>query len=119
MGNHVACVDVDTDKLASLERGEIPIFEPGLEPMVRSSYASDGLAFTSETESAIAHSEVVFIAVGTPPDGDGSADLRYALAVAETIGAHITGYTMVVNKSTVPVGTTDRVRAAIAEVMQK
>lgn len=119
MGNHVVCVDVDTQKLARLERGEIPIFEPGLEPLVRGNRANGRLAFTEEAEAALARAEVVFIAVGTPPDEDGSADLSYVLAVAATIGTYITGYTVVVNKSTVPVGTTDRVRATIAEVMQR
>jgi UDPglucose 6-dehydrogenase len=117
MGNHVVCVDVDADKVARLERGEIPIYEPGLEPMVRRNHASGRLAFTTDAAPAIAHGEAVFIAVGTPPDEDGSADLRYVLAVAKTIGEHIAGYTVVVNKSTVPVGTADRVRQTIAATL--
>jgi UDPglucose 6-dehydrogenase len=118
MGNHVVCVDVDADKVARLDRGEIPIYEPGLEPMVRRNHASGRLAFTTDAGPAIAHGEVVFIAVGTPPDEDGSADLRYVLAVAKTVGEHIGGYTVVVNKSTVPVGTADRVRETVAQVLE-
>jgi UDPglucose 6-dehydrogenase len=114
MGNHVICVDVDVNKVARLRRGEIPIFEPGLEAIVRRSHASGQLDFTTQAEPAIAHGEVLFIAVGTPPDEDGSADLRYVLEVARTAGRHLHGYTVVVNKSTVPVGTADRVREAIA-----
>ncbi|NID03597.1 UDP-glucose/GDP-mannose dehydrogenase family protein [Luteibacter jiangsuensis] len=115
MGNHVVCVDVDTKKVERLKAGDIPIFEPGLEPMVVRNHAEGRLAFTTDAAPAIAHGEVVFIAVGTPPDEDGSADLQYVLAVAKTIGDHIDRYTVVVNKSTVPVGTADRVRAAVAE----
>jgi UDPglucose 6-dehydrogenase len=115
MGNHVVCVDVDTNKVERLKAGDIPIFEPGLEPMVVRNHAEGRLAFTTDAAPAIAHGEVVFIAVGTPPDEDGSADLQYVLAVAKTIGDHIDRYTVVVNKSTVPVGTADRVRAAVAE----
>ncbi|NII54773.1 UDP-glucose/GDP-mannose dehydrogenase family protein [Luteibacter sp. SG786] len=115
MGNHVVCVDVDTNKVERLKAGDIPIFEPGLEPMVVRNHAEGRLAFTTDAAPAIAHGEVVFIAVGTPPDEDGSADLQYVLAVAKTIGDHIDRYTVVVNKSTVPVGTADRVRAAVAD----
>ena len=110
MGNHVVCVDVDADKVAGLERGVIPIYEPGLEPMVKRNHASGRLSFTTEPAEAIAHGEVIFIAVGTPPDEDGSADLRYVLEVADTIGRHLDHYAVVVDKSTVPVGTADRVR---------
>jgi len=119
MGNEVVCVDVDADKLARLERGEIPIYEPGLEPMVQRNHASGRLAFTTDAAPAIAHGKVVFIAVGTPPDEDGSADLRYVLAVAATIGKHIANYTVIVNKSTVPVGTAHRVREAICAVLEE
>ncbi|MCE5233428.1 MAG: UDP-glucose/GDP-mannose dehydrogenase family protein [Mizugakiibacter sp.] len=115
MGNHVLCVDVDADKVARLDRGEIPIYEPGLEPMVRRNHAAGRLMFGTDAAAGVAHGQAVFIAVGTPPDEDGSADLRYVLAVAKTIGRHLSGYTVVVNKSTVPVGTADRVRAAIAD----
>ncbi|WP_266182456.1 UDP-glucose dehydrogenase family protein [Dyella humicola] len=114
MGNHVVCVDIDASKVERLKRGEIPIYEPGLEPIVKRNHASGQLDFTVDPEPAIEHGQVVFIAVGTPPDEDGSADLRYVLGVARTIGKHLERYTVVVNKSTVPVGTADRVREAIA-----
>ncbi len=114
VGNDVVCVDVDAAKIARLERGEIPIFEPGLEPLVRANHASGHLRFTTDAASAIAHAQIVFIAVGTPPDEDGSADLSHVLAVARTIGRELERPLVVVNKSTVPVGTADAVRAAIA-----
>ena len=113
MGNHVLCVDVDADKIARLERGEIPIFEPGLEPLVQRNHEAGRLAFSTDPEAAVAHGDTIFIAVGTPPDEDGSADLKYVLAVARSIGENLTGYAVVVDKSTVPVGTADRVRAEI------
>jgi UDPglucose 6-dehydrogenase len=113
MGNRVVCVDIDAAKVARLKRGEIPIYEPGLEPIVRRNHASGQLNFTTEAASAIAHGEVIFIAVGTPPDEDGSADLTYVLAVAKSIGLHLDRYAVVVNKSTVPVGTADQVRDVI------
>src|SRR5690348_13231418 len=117
MGNHVLCLDVDAAKVARLERGEIPIFEPGLEPLVTRNHAAGRLQFSTDAAAGIAHGEVVFIAVGTPPDEDGSADLSHVLAVARSIGEHIESFKVVVNKSTVPVGTADRVRAAISDVL--
>ncbi len=114
VGHEVACVDIDQAKVDGLGQGIIPIYEPGLEPMVKANHAAGRLAFTTEAASAIAHGQVVFIAVGTPPDEDGSADLQYVLAVARTIGRHLAQPAVVVNKSTVPVGTADKVRAAIA-----
>ena len=114
MGNHVVCVDIDAGKVERLKRGDIPIYEPGLEPIVRRNHADGQLDFTTEAAPAIAHGEVIFIAVGTPPDEDGSADLKYVLGVARTIGQHLDRHAVVVNKSTVPVGTADRVHAAIA-----
>lgn len=119
MGNHVLCMDVDAAKIARLERGEIPIFEPGLEPLVQRNHASGRLAFTTDAAKAVAHGDVIFIAVGTPPDEDGSADLKYVLAVARSIGEHLDRYAVVVDKSTVPVGTADRVRAEIDTVLKK
>ena len=113
MGNRVICVDIDAAKIERLKRGEIPIYEPGLESIVRRNHASGQLDFTVDAAPAIAHGEVVFIAVGTPPDEDGSADLKYVLEVARTIGQHLDRYTVVVNKSTVPVGTADRVCEAV------
>jgi len=114
VGNDVVCVDVDANKIARLERGEIPIYEPGLEPLVRANHASGHLRFTTDAASAIAHAQIIFIAVGTPPDEDGSADLSHVITVARTIGANLSRHAVVVNKSTVPVGTADAVRAAIA-----
>jgi UDPglucose 6-dehydrogenase len=118
MGNHVVCVDVDAGKVERLKGGHIPIYEPGLEPMVVRNHAEARLEFTTDAVPAVGHGDLVFIAVGTPPDEDGSADLKYVLAVAKTIGDHIDRYTVVVNKSTVPVGTADRVRQAIAARLQ-
>mgnify|MGYP006341278493 FL=1 len=114
VGHDVVCVDIDEAKLEGLKRGVIPIYEPGLEPMVKANHAAGRLDFTTNAAQAIAHGEVVFIAVGTPPDEDGSADLQYVLTVARTIGRNIDSPTLIVNKSTVPVGTADKVRAAIA-----
>lgn len=114
MGNHVVCVDIDAGKVERLKRGEIPIYEPGLEPIVRRNHTDGQLDFTTDAAAGIAHGEVLFIAVGTPPDEDGSADLKYVLGVAKTIGRHLERHAVVVNKSTVPVGTADRVREAIA-----
>ena len=119
MGNHVVCVDIDVGKVSRLKQGEIPIYEPGLEPIVKRNHASGQLDFTTAPAPAIDHGQAVFIAVGTPPDEDGSADLKYVLGVARTIGQHMNRYTVVVNKSTVPVGTADRVRAAIVEELEK
>ena len=117
MGNHVVCVDIDAAKVERLGRGEIPIYEPGLEPLVRRNHGEGRLDFTTDASAAIAHGDIIFIAVGTPPDEDGSADLQYVLNVARSIGAHLDRYVVVVNKSTVPVGTADRVRATIAQAL--
>ncbi|HEY6893633.1 MAG TPA: UDP-glucose/GDP-mannose dehydrogenase family protein [Rhodanobacteraceae bacterium] len=114
VGNDVVCVDVDAGKIARLERGDIPIYEPGLEPLVKANYKSGRLKFTTDAKTAMANAQVVFIAVGTPPDEDGSADLTHVLEVARTIGRTLSKPAVVVNKSTVPVGTADSVRAAIA-----
>ncbi len=118
VGHDVICVDIDADKVQGLKQGVVPIFEPGLQPMVKANHAAGRLDFTTDAAAAIAHGEVVFIAVGTPPDEDGSADLQYVLTVARTIGRYIDRPTLVVNKSTVPVGTADKVRAAIASELQ-
>lgn len=117
MGNQVVCVDIDTAKVEGLNQGQIPIFEPGLTPMVVQNHQEGRLRFTTDAESAVAHGDIIFIAVGTPPDEDGSADLQYVLAVAGTIGRYLTHYAVVVNKSTVPVGTADRVEATIAAAL--
>jgi UDPglucose 6-dehydrogenase len=114
MGNHVLCVDIDEAKVEGLRQGVIPIFEPGLDAIVRRNHAEERLEFTTDAAAAIAHGELIFIAVGTPPDEDGSADLSYVLAVARSVGQHLDRYAVVVNKSTVPVGTADRVRETVA-----
>jgi UDPglucose 6-dehydrogenase len=113
MGNQVLCVDIDEGKIAALNNGKIPIFEPGLTPMVAHNHQQGRLQFTTDARQAVEHGDILFIAVGTPPDEDGSADLQYVLAVAGTIGRHLSRYAVVVNKSTVPVGTADRVKDAI------
>lgn len=117
VGHHVVCVDIDAAKIEGLRNGVIPIYEPGLEPMVKANFAEGRLEFTTDAAAAIAHGDVIFIAVGTPPDEDGSADLQYVLAVAKTIGTHLQRPAVVVDKSTVPVGTADKVRATIAAAM--
>jgi UDPglucose 6-dehydrogenase len=114
MGNQVLCVDVDAAKVERLKHGDIPIYEPGLESIVLRNHAEGRLDFTTAPEAAVAHGELIFIAVGTPPDEDGSADLKYVQQVAATIGRHLDHYAVVVNKSTVPVGTADKVREAVA-----
>ena len=113
VGHRVLCMDVDTAKIEGLQRGEIPIYEPGLEELVASNTASGNLRFTSELSAAVTASDLIFIAVGTPPDEDGSADLSHVLEVAANIGKHMESPKLVVTKSTVPVGTSDKVFAAI------
>jgi UDPglucose 6-dehydrogenase len=117
VGNSVVCVDIDADKIARLQRGEMPIFEPGLAPLVQENFAAGRLNFTTDAAAAIAHAQIIFIAVGTPPDEDGSADLSHVLAVAKTVGTHLQAPAVVVNKSTVPVGTADRVRATVRDAL--
>jgi UDPglucose 6-dehydrogenase len=112
-GNDVVCVDVDADKIARLQRNEVPIYEPGLEPMVRRNQEEGRLTFTTDIGAAIRSSRVIFIAVGTPPGEDGSADLSHVLAVAKQVGRHMNESKIVVTKSTVPVGTAEKVRAAV------
>ena len=118
MGNHVVCVDIDSSKVDGLNKGVVPIFEPGLSPMVLHNHQEGRLQFTTDAKLAVEHGDIIFIAVGTPPDEDGSADLQYVLAVANTIGQHMTRYAVVVNKSTVPVGTADKVHSAITRQLQ-
>jgi len=119
VGNDVLCLDVDPAKIQLLEDGGIPIFEPGLQAMVRRNVAAGRLHFTTDVEKAAHFGTIQFIAVGTPPDEDGSADMKYVTAAARNIGKYMTDYKVVVDKSTVPVGTADAVRAAIAEELQK
>lgn len=118
VGNEVLCLDVDPNKIRILNEGGIPIFEPGLLDMVKRNVAAGRLRFTTDVAQAVAHGTVQFIAVGTPPDEDGSADLQYVLAAARNIGKHMTDYKVIVDKSTVPVGTADKVRAAIGEELK-
>jgi len=115
VGNDVLCLDVDAKKIDLLKAGGIPIYEPGLDEMVRRNVADGRLAFTTDIEASVAFGDIQFIAVGTPPDEDGSADLKYVLAAARNIARHMSSFKLVVDKSTVPVGTADRVKAAIGE----
>jgi UDPglucose 6-dehydrogenase len=119
VGNDVLCLDVNPDKIRILEEGGIPIYEPGLQEMVSRNVAAGRLHFTTDIDRAVRHGTLQFIAVGTPPDEDGSADMRYVLAAARNIGQRMTDYKVVVDKSTVPVGTADRVKEAIAEELKK
>ena len=119
MGNHVLCVDVDPRKIKMLNDGGVPIHEPGLEALIKRNRAAGRLQFTTDAPAAVGHGTLQFIGVGTPPDEDGSADLQYVLAVARTIGQHMTDHKVVIDKSTVPVGTADKVRAAIAAELEK
>jgi UDPglucose 6-dehydrogenase len=117
MGNHVVCVDVDADKLARLNRGEIPIYEPGLEQIVQRNFGHGSLEFTDDLKAALDGTRVAMIAVGTPPGEDGSADLRYVLEVARGLGEHMTEYLVVADKSTVPVGTAEKVAAEVTKAL--
>nr|WP_315496533.1 UDP-glucose/GDP-mannose dehydrogenase family protein [uncultured Rhodoferax sp.] len=119
VGNDVLCLDVDPAKIKILEDGGIPIYEPGLQEMVKRNVAAGRLHFTTDVEKAAHFGTVQFIAVGTPPDEDGSADMKYVIAAARNIGKYMTDYKVVVDKSTVPVGTADRVKAAIADELAK
>src|SRR5688572_29987181 len=117
-GNNVMCVDVDAGKIERLNRGEVPIHEPGLDNLIKRNMEAGRLEFTTDAAQGVKHGLFQLIAVGTPPDEDGSADLRYVLSVARTIGQHIDDYRVVVTKSTVPVGTADKVRAALTETLK-
>ena len=119
MGNDVLCLDVDPRKIEILENGGIPIHEPGLDQVVARNVKAGRLHFTTDVARAVAHGTIQFIAVGTPPDEDGSADLQYVLAAARNIGRLMTDYKVIVDKSTVPVGTADKVRAAVADELAK
>src|SRR4051812_41719567 len=114
-GNDVACVDVDESKIARLLRGEVPIYEPGLDTLIAKNTKAGRLSFSTDVATAIRNAEVVFIAVGTPPAPDGSADLSAVFAVAETIGKNMNGFKVVATKSTVPVGTADHVEEILSK----
>jgi UDPglucose 6-dehydrogenase len=113
-GNHVICMDIDERKIELLNSGIVPIYEPGLEELVKRNVAHDRMIFTTDMAKSVKNSDIIFIAVGTPPGEDGSADLKYVLGAAKEIGKHMNGYKVVINKSTVPVGTADKVKAAVA-----
>jgi len=118
-GNNVFCLDLDERKIARLNAGEIPIFEPGLEPVVKRNEAAGRLSFSTDVPASVAHAEVQLIAVGTPPGEDGSADLQHVIAAARAIGRHMEGYKVIVTKSTVPVGTADKVKHAVIDEQKK
>ncbi|HLE41934.1 MAG TPA: UDP-glucose/GDP-mannose dehydrogenase family protein, partial [Nitrospirota bacterium] len=113
-GNDVICMDIDERKIGMLNSGAVPLYEPGLEELIKRNISSGRLLFTTDIVSAVRNSDFIFIAVGTPPGENGSADLKYVLGVARKIGASLNGYKIIINKSTVPVGTGDKVRAAVA-----
>src|SRR5689334_5896316 len=118
-GNHVICVDVDQKKIDRLNQGEVPIHEPGLDALIKRNAAAGRLEFTTDAAKGVDHGLFQIIAVGTPPDEDGSADLRYVLAVARTVATHMNRYSIVITKSTVPVGTADKVRAEIVKTLKE
>ena len=119
VGNQVVCVDIDQDKVDALNNGQIPIYEPGLDSYISQSLADGSLGFTTDAAAAVAHGEMIFIAVGTPPEEDGSADLQYVLQVADTIGQFMDDFKVVVNKSTVPVGTADKVSDRLQQALDQ
>src|SRR5213075_1106099 len=118
-GNSVFCLDLDAKKIERLNHGEIPIFEPGLEAIVKRNEQAGRLRFSTDVAASVAHGELQLIAVGTPPGEDGSADLQHVIAAARAVGRHMTGYKVVVTKSTVPVGTADKVKHAIIQELKK
>jgi len=119
MGNHVVCYDIDEGKIARLNKGEIPIYEPGLEAYIQRNEEAGRLEFTTDVKKAVDHGLFQFICVGTPPDEDGSADLKHVLAVARSIGENMDEYRVIIDKSTVPVGTADKVTAEVSSVLAK
>lgn len=116
-GNQVTCVDIDPQKIERLQQGDIPIYEPGLSELMAHNISAGRIDFTTDAAEAVRSADMIFIAVGTPPDEDGSADLRYVLAVAKTIGENLDGYKVIVDKSTVPVGTADQVKGVVAQTL--
>jgi UDPglucose 6-dehydrogenase len=118
VGHDVVCVDIDQNRVDNLKKGIIPIYEPGLTPLVTSNHEAGRVVFTTDAAEGVKHGEVIFIAVGTPPDEDGSADLKYVLAVASSIAESMHSHKIIINKSTVPVGTADKVTAKVAEVLK-
>src|SRR3954469_13181689 len=118
-GNTVFCCDLNEEKIAQLNAGKIPIFEPGLEPIVKRNREAGRLEFSTDVDASVAHAELQIIAVGTPPGEDGSADLKHVVAAARAVGRLMQGYKVVVTKSTVPVGTADKVKQAIIDELKK
>src|ERR1044072_7679589 len=118
-GNHVVCVDVDKGKIERLNRGEVPIHEPGLDALIKRNAEAGRIEFTTDAAKGVEHGLFQIIAVGTPPDEDGSADLRYVLAAARTIATHMNRYVIVITKSTVPVGTADKVRKQLETTLKE
>lgn len=119
VGHDVFCIDIDANKVENLKNGQIPIFEPGLAPLVKKNYEEGRLNFSTDAKAGVAHGKLQFIAVGTPPDEDGSADLKYVTAVARTIAEHMDSYKVIIDKSTVPVGTADKVNAVVNETLRQ
>jgi UDPglucose 6-dehydrogenase len=119
VGHEVCCVDIDQEKIDNLKKGLIPIYEPGLTPLVKANYDAGRIQFTTDAQAGVEFGQVQFIAVGTPPDEDGSADLQYVLTVAETIARYMRSEKIIIDKSTVPVGTAEKVKACIAKVLQQ
>ena len=118
-GHQVTCMDVDREKISALKAGKIPIYEPGLEELVKKNLKAGRLKFTDDVRQAVASSTVVFIAVGTPPEEDGSADLQFVLAAARSIAENMDSYHVIVDKSTVPVGTARKVKGVIGEILRE
>ena len=118
VGNEVLCVDIDQNKIDMLNNGKVPIYEPGLEAMIKENAEAGRLGFTTDVVKAVEHGLYQFIAVGTPPDEDGSADLQYVLDVAKSIGEHMEDFKVIINKSTVPVGTADKVKKAVSSILE-
>jgi UDPglucose 6-dehydrogenase len=120
LGNHVFCLDVDQKKIDMLNQGKVPIYEPGLTEMIARNQAANRLIFSTDIKASVEHGDIQYIAVGTPPDEDGSADMKYVLAAAKNIAHHMKSFKVVIDKSTVPVGTADRVKNLIkSELVQR
>ena len=117
LGNNVLCLDVDTSKVSQLNSGLLPIYEPDLDQLIERNTKAGRMAFTTDVEKSVAHGDIQFIAVGTPPDADSRADLQFVLAASRNIAKHMSSFKVIVNKSTVPVGTADKVNETVAEIL--
>ena len=118
LGNQVLCLDVDSQKIAMLNAGEVPIYEPGLDQLIANNKKAGRISFTTDVEQSVTHGDLQFIAVGTPPDADSRADLQFVLAASRNIAKYMTSFKVIINKSTVPVGTADKVEKAVLEVLK-